>query len=374
MILPLLSAIIGTGFVGAIHARSARLAGGVIAGVAASTPERSRRAADALGAERAYDGAEELATADGVDVVHICTPNHLHAPLARAALDAGKHVICEKPLAMTAEEAATLEDPADRITAVPFVFRYYATVREARVRARNGSIGPIRLIHGNYLQDWLLEPSDDNWRVDSQLGGASRAFADIGSHWCDMAEFVSGHRITRLNAQTLIAMPERVQGGGAAFTRNDADGPKKQVTTEDAAIVQFETDGGAIGTTVLSQISAGRKNQIWLELAGSGESLAFNQEEPETLWRGRREHAILVKRDAQAMHPEAAKYAVLPAGHPQGYADCFDAFVGEVYDAIRGGEPADGLPRFADGLRAARITDAVLTSASERRWVELSGS
>jgi predicted dehydrogenase len=283
-------------------------------------------------------------------------------------------VICEKPLAMTAEEAATLTDPEHLITAVPFVFRYYATVREARARARKGLIGPIRLIHGNYLQDWLLTPDDDNWRVDSHLGGASRAFADIGSHWCDMAEFVSGHRITRLNAQTLIALPERADAAGRpAFERGPSDSPRKPVTTEDAAIIQFETDQGAIGTAVLSQISAGRKNQIWLELAGAEESLAFNQEEPETLWRGRREYALLVKRDAQAMLPEAAKYAVLPAGHPQGYADCFDAFVGEVYDAIRGAEPADGLPRFADGLRAARITDAVLASASGRRWVDLGG-
>jgi predicted dehydrogenase len=256
--------------------------------------------------------------------------------------------------------------------AVPFVYRYYPTVREARERVRGGASGPVRIIHGNYLQDWLLRPEDDNWRVDEQLGGASRAFADIGSHWCDLAEFVTGHRITRVSARLLTAIPERARSASrTAFERGDGGGDTRAVGTEDAAIVQFETDGGAIGTTVISQISAGRKNQLFLEVSAAEESLAFNQEEPESLWRGRREAAIVVKRDAAAMSQAAARYAYLPAGHPQGYADCFDAFVAEAYAAVAAGSAPDGLPVFADGLRAARITDAVLTSAREQRWVEV---
>jgi predicted dehydrogenase len=344
-------------------------------GVAASSPARSERAAASLGAERAFGSAEELVTSDGVDVVHICTPNHLHRPLAEAALAAGKHVICEKPLALDVLGAQALVDAAadaGRQAAVPFVYRYYPTVREARERVRTGGTGPVRIIHGNYLQDWLLHPDDDNWRVDEHLGGASRAFADIGSHWCDLAEFVTGHRITRVCARVLTALPERTRSGPhAAFERGNGGGEMREVGTEDAAIVQFETDRGAIGATVISQISAGRKNQLFLEIAGAEESLAFNQEEPETLWRGRREAAIIVKRDAEAMSPAAARYAVLPPGHPQGYADCFDAFVAEVYAAIGGGEAPDGLPRFTDGLRATRITEAVLSSAREERWVEV---
>ncbi|MGH2712326.1 MAG: Gfo/Idh/MocA family protein [Thermoleophilaceae bacterium] len=368
--------IVGAGFIGAVHARSAKLAGGRLVGVAASTQRRSAQAAAALGAERGFDSGEALIQADDVDVVHICTPNHLHAPLAEAALAAGKHVVCEKPLAMDASQAQNLVEAAagaGRQAAVPFVYRYYPTVREARARVRQGSTGPLRLIHGSYLQDWLLRPEDGNWRVDGRFGGASRAFADIGSHWCDLAEFVSGQRLTRVNARLLTAVTERQRATGrAAFEHaSGASGETRSVETEDAAVVQFETDGGAIGSTVISQISAGRKNRLWLELDGTEESLAFSQEEPESLWCGRREAATIIKRDPAFLSPDAARLATLPAGHPQGYADCFDGFVVDVYDAICAGEPADGLPLFADGLRAARITDAVLSSAREGRWVDV---
>jgi predicted dehydrogenase len=283
--------------------------------------------------------------------------------------------ICEKPIATDADQAQALANAAaasGRVAAVPFVYRYYPTVREARERVRAGTSGPVRLIHGSYLQDWLLRPEDDNWRVDQELGGASRAFADIGSHWCDLAEFVTGHRLARLCARTLTALPERIKTHAhAAFQSVNGGGTARAVATEDAAIVQFETDGGALGTTVISQISAGRKNRLFLELDGGEEALAFNQEEPEALWVGRREAATLIRRDPAILSPAAQRYATLPAGHPQGYADCFDAFVAEVYAAIRG-EAADGMPVFADGLRAARLTDAVLTSAREARWVDVS--
>jgi predicted dehydrogenase len=348
-------AIAGTGFIGAVHARSARAAGARLVGVAASSPERGLLAAAALGADRSYATAEELVEAPEVDVVHICTPNHLHVPLAEAALAAGKHVICEKPIALDEGGAEELTDAAaasGRVAAVPFVYRFYPTVREARERVRTGIAGPIRLIHGGYLQDWLLRPEDGNWRVDEHLGGASRAFADIGSHWCDLAEFVSGHRITRLCARMFTSVPERV--------------------TEDAAIVQFETDRGAVGSAVISQISAGRKNRLMLELDGAEEALEFNQEEPEALWVGRRESASLIKRDPSFLSPPAARLAALPAGHPQGYGDCFDAFVADTYAAVATGEAPDGLPLFADGLRAARITRAVLASARTESWVDVS--
>ncbi len=255
---------------------------------------------------------------------------------------------------------------------MPFVYRYYATAREARERARTGATGPLRLIHGSYLQDWLLRPEDDNWRVEEEFGGASRAFADIGSHWCDLAEFISGHRISRLCARTMIALPQRIKTDAhAAFQSVNGHGSARPIRTEDVAIVQFETDGGAVGSTVISQISAGRKNRLLLELDGGEEALEFNQEEPEALWIGRREAATLIKRDPAVLSAAASPYATLPAGHPQGYADCFDAFVAEVYAAAAGGEPADGLPVFADGLRAARLTDAVLESAREERWVDV---
>ena len=356
------AAIAGTGSIGKVHARSARLAGAELVGVAASSPESARAAAAELGAERAFDSAEELVRDPAVDVVHICTPNYLHLPLAEAALAAGKHVICEKPLALDAAGAQRLVDAAAGSglqTAVPFVYRYYATVREARERVGSGQTGPVRLLHGTYLQDWLLRPDDDDWRVDERLGGASRTFADIGVHWCDLAEFVSGQRIARLSARLLTAVPER-RG--------------QPVTTEDAGVIQFETDAGAIGSVVISQITPGRKNRLWIELDGAEETLAFDQEHPEELWCGRRESLTIVRRDPATLSPAAARFAVLPGGHPQGYADCFDAFVADFYDSIAGGAAVAGMPTFADGLRAALLTDAVLASSSEERWVDVSES
>jgi predicted dehydrogenase len=368
--------IVGAGFIGRIHARSARLAGGRLAGVVASSPERSDAAARELGAERAFATADEVIASADVDVVHICTPNNLHLPLALAALAQGKHVVCEKPIALDAAGAAELNDAAQSsrgsVATVPLVYRYYPTVREARARLRDGGDGDVRLISGGYLQDWLLRADDDNWRVDAELGGASRAFADIGSHWTDLVEFVSGHRIASLVARTLIAHPERRREAGRhSFESGRGDGAARSVRTEDAALVMFETDRGALGSVVVSQVSAGRKNRLWFEISTAAEGLAFDQERPETLWVGRRERADVIPRDFATLAPDAAQYVTLPAGHPQGYHDCFDAFVAETYEAIRTGETADGLPGLSDGLRSLRITEAVLESARERRWVEV---
>ena len=346
--------IAGAGFIGTVHARAARLAGARLTGVAESSLEHSELSARRLGAERAFESGEALVQSPDVDVVHVCTPNHLHLPLAEAALEAGKHVICEKPLALDLAGAARLTELAassGRGAFVPFVYRYHPMTREARERVRSGRTGAVRLVHGTYLQDWLLRPDDDNWRVDADLGGASRAFADIGSHWCDLAEFVTGHRIAHLSARRLITRPE--------------------AGTEDAAVVQFETDQGAVGSTVISQTSAGRKNRLWLEVDGADEAVAFDQEQPETLWCGRRESATILNRDPAFLSEPAARLAWLPAGHPQGYGDCFAAFVADAYAAIRDGVPPDGLPAFADGLRSAVITDAVLTAAREERWVDV---
>ena len=367
--------IAGTGFIGNVHARSARLAGARVVAVAASSQESAEAAAVSLRADRATASAEELVQDPELDVVHICTPNHLHQPLAEVALAAGKHVVCEKPLAMDAAGAESLVAAAasvDRQAAVPFVYRFYPTVREARERVRTGETGRVQLVHGTYLQDWLLRPEDGNWRVEESLGGSSRAFADIGSHWCDLAEFVTAQRIARLSARTLTTVPERLTGGdGHAFTGGDRSGELRQVSTEDAAVVQFETDAGALGSVVISQVSAGRKNRLWIEIDGSEEALAFDQEHPEELWAGRRPSETIVRRDPESLSSAAARYATLPGGHPQGYADCFDAFVADFYEAVVSGDAPDGLPSFADGLRANRITEAVLASAASGEWVDV---
>jgi predicted dehydrogenase len=372
---PLRVGIAGTGFVGGVHARSARLAGGELAGVAASSPESARAAASALGAAKAFDSAEELVRDRDIDVVHICTPNHLHLALTLAALDAGKHVICEKPLALDAAGAHELADAAadtGRLTAVPFVYRYHPLAREARERVSSGAAGALHLLHGSYLQDWLLDPGDDNWRVDEELGGVSRAFADIGSHWCDLAEFISGHRITRLSARILTAVPERTKASRRrAFESGEPDGETRRVSTEDAAVVVFETDAGALGSVIVSQVSAGRKNRLWIEFDGAEEAIVFDQERSEELWFGRREAATIRRRDPATLSPAAARFAFLPAGHAQGYADCFHGFVADFYESVSSGSPAEGLPTFADGLRAALVTDAVIASSRDERWTDV---
>ncbi|MFF3503436.1 Gfo/Idh/MocA family protein [Streptomyces sp. NPDC003247] len=372
---PLKAGFIGTGFIGSVHVRAARQAGAHLAGVVSSTPERAQQAARTLGAERAYASADDLIGDSDIDVVHICTPNHLHTPLAARALAAGKHVICEKPLALTHAEAAGLVEAAERsgrVATVPFVYRYYPLVREARERLRGGEAGRLRLMHGSYLQDWLLHEDDDNWRVDAALGGASRAFADIGSHWCDLAQFISRQRIVRVSARKLIAVPERRRGdGGASFTSAANAGASSLVDTEDAMFVHFETEDGVLGSVTVSQVSPGRKNRLWIELDASEESLVFDQEEPETLWCGRRESATVIRRDPAQLTPAGSMLATLPAGHPEGYASCFEAFVRDTYTAVVTGDTPEGLPTFTDGLAAASITEAVLASAGREQWVEV---
>ena len=369
------AAIAGTGFIGAVHAHAVRASAGTVVGVLASTPERSRAAAKELGAQKAYESFEDLLADETVNVVHVCTPNHLHEDLARRALRAGRHVVCEKPLAVDVGGAERLAQLADELTlcaAVPFVYRYYPMVHEARARVTSGASGAVRLVHGTYLQDWLLNPEDDNWRVDAELGGPSRAFADIGSHWCDLAEFVTGDRLVRVSARSMTALPERPRAERRdAFTRASGGGTMRRVTTEDAVVLHFETEGGALGSAVISQISAGRKNRLWLEIDAAGEALAFDQENAESLWLGRRDESVILRRDPAVLSGPAARLAVLPAGHPQGYQDCFNLFVADVAATIREGVHPDGLPLFKDGLRAAAISEAVIESARSERWVDV---
>jgi predicted dehydrogenase len=257
---------------------------------------------------------------------------------------------------------------------VPFVYRYNPVVFEARARVAAGELGAVRLVHGGYLQDWLSSPDDDNWRVDPAESGASRTFADIGSHWCDLMEFVTGQRIAAVCAQTATVVPERAERGGApAFAARDVATPtaRRTVVTEDLATVMFRTDAGVLGTMLVSQVSPGRKNHLHLEVAGAEASLRFEQERSETLWLGRRERNETLWRDPALLHPSAARLTSTPAGHAEGYVACFDAFVADTYAAIGGGEP-DGLPRFADGARSTRIVDAVVASArAGAAWVEV---
>ena len=365
--------------IGEVHRRAALLAGAEVVGVMASSPERSREVAAAWGTEPYTDIAAVVAS--DVEVVHICTPNSSHVPYAIALMEAGLHVLCEKPLGLglaEAQQAADVAAATGMINTVPFVYRFHPMVRELHARVQSEDFGAVNLIHGSYLQDWMLDPRATSWRVDPELGGPSRAFGDIGSHWCDLAEWVTGDRIAELVATTAISVPQRPAATSASFTAApvdaDADsGPLVDVTTEDTAVIMFRTENGVVGSAVMSQLSAGRKNRLWVEIDGMHHSGVFDQELPEQLWIGAEDGTTLLVRDPNHGSPEQRRLATLPAGHPQGYAQCFESYVADSYaavDAYRdGGEPPVGLPTFADGARAAVLCDAMLRSVDAKGWV-----
>ncbi|MBA8793472.1 putative dehydrogenase [Friedmanniella endophytica] len=370
-------AILGAGMIGEVHRRAAVLAGAQVVGAMASSPERSRQVADAWGAEHAFTSIEEVAASD-VDAVHICTPNASHVPYAVALMEAGKHVLCEKPLGVSLEDARQAAEVAERtgvINTMPFAYRFHPMVRELRARVQAEEFGPVFLTHGTYIQDWLLDPRSTSWRVDPSQGGPSRAFGDIGSHWCDLMEWVTGERIAELVSTTRISIPRRP--GDTANSFSAATGELDEstlvdVTTEDTAMVLFRTRNGVPGSTVISQLCAGRKNRLWIEVDGAKQSGVFDQEQPEQLWIGEDDRTSLLVRDPNHGSSEQRRLATLPAGHAQGYAQCFEAYVADSYAAIDaqrdGGTPPEGLPTFADGLRAAEICDAMLRSADSHSW------
>lgn len=349
---------IGGGFMAAVHTRAARAARAELVALASSSPERASRAAADLGVARAEPDARALAAASDLDVVHVCSPNARHAEHALAAIAGGHHVVCEKPIATTVEDALRMTEAAASagvVGAVPFVYRYHPMVRQARALVADGAVGSILTVDGAYLQDWLVDADDQNWRTDVAAGGASRAFADIGSHLCDLIEFVTGDRIARLTARTRTVYADR---GGAP------------VANEDVVALVVEFAGGALGTLLVSQLAPGRKNGLVFELHGTAQSVRFAQERPEELWLGRRAGSGLILRDPASDAPDSARLSAVPAGHPMGYQDAFTAFVTDAYAAMAGATP-EGLPDLVDGLRAAQLTQAVLDSAAAGgAWIE----
>lgn len=366
-------AVVGTGMVARVHVDAARSAGAHVIGVLGSRPERSDEAARAWRVPTAYPDLAALLE-DRPDVVHVCTPNATHAPYVRAVLAAGAHVVCEKPLGTTAEEAddlVRLADEAGVVAAVPFVYRYHPMVREIRARRASGELGELLMVHGSYLQDWMLDPRVSGWRVDASLGGPSRAFADIGSHWCDLMEFVSGETVAEISAVSMIAHPTRPAGRGLSFASpGQTGGSDHRITTEDAMVATFRTARGIIANVVVSQVAAGRKNRLWIELDGTDSSAVFDQEDAETAWFGALDGARVVRRGDGAASDEQRRLNLLPAGHAQGWAGAFAAFAADVYEAVRGGDPA-GLPTFADAAHSAHIVDAALRSAADGRWAPI---
>jgi predicted dehydrogenase len=299
---------VGAGFMAEVHSRAARAAGAEIAGIASSSAASAARAKDRLGVEQAYASFQDLVEDDAIDVIHVCTPEcHPRRRGRGSAEAAGKHVICEKPLATNVQDATHLVElaaTAGKVATVPFVYRFHPMVREARERIASGQTGRISTIQGSYLQDWLLSRDDDNWRVDAGLGGPSRAFADIGSHLCDLLEFVSGDRITRVGALSRTLFSGRAN--------------HKDVQTEDLVAAVFATETGTVGNLLVSQVAPGRKNRLMIEISGTESTVQFDQETPERLWLGKRAGSELLVRDPDALSSDAATAISSPGGAPAG--------------------------------------------------------
>jgi predicted dehydrogenase len=368
--------VVGTGFIGAVHVEALRRLGVDVAGVVGSSAERAggKRLA------RVYESYEELLADAQVDVVHLTTPNHLHHPQVKQALEARKHVVCEKPLAMTSEQSAELVELAERsglVHCTNFNIRFYPQVQQARALVEGGSVGAVWNVHGGYLQDWLLLPTDWNWRLEPEKGGELRAVGDIGSHWLDLLQFVTGLRVEALLADLATTIPVRRRPAREIETFAAADDVEREdapMRTEDLAHILLRFEEGARGALVVSQVSAGRKNSLRFEIDGSSGALAWDSERPEELWlghRGKPNETLL--RDPALFAPEARSRTLLPAGHAEGFAETFRELYRAVYTAVAAGAVPDepDYPTFADGHWENLLGDAVALSNRERRWVEV---
>ena len=368
--------VVGTGFIGAVHVDALRRLGIEVLGVVGSTPER----AGAKGLAPAYDSFEAMLENERVDVVHLTTPNHLHFPQAKQALAVGKHVVCEKPLALTSLESAELVElakTAGLVNCTNFNLRFYPLVQETRARVLAGDLGDVWSVHGGYLQDWLARPTDWNWRLEADKGGELRAVGDIGSHWMDLAQFVTSLRIVEVLADFATTIRVRRRPAGEVETFTSADGDARldaPMSTEDLAHILLRFEGGARGSIVVSQVSFGRKNSLRIELDGSAESAAWDSESNEELWLGHRDRPNeILRRDPALLHPEAAARSHLPVAHTEGYAETFRELYRAVYADVARGEPADEpeYPTFRDGHVENVIGDALALSNSKQRWVEV---
>jgi predicted dehydrogenase len=374
------AAVIGTGFIGTVHVEALRRIGVDVRGVLGSTAERGAARAASLGVPMAYPSLEALLADPRVEVVHVTSPNDLHVAQTMAALAAGKHVICEKPLAMTAEESSVLVAEAARsglVNATNFNIRYYPLNQHAGELVRSGGLGDVRLVTGHYFQDWLLLESDWNWRLDPGRGGALRAVGDIGSHWLDLMTFITGQRITAVNADLATFIGTRLEPAGPVETfsvERATETVERRIATEDAATILLRFENGARGVVAVSQISAGRKNSLQYEIDGADAAWAWDSELPDQAWIGHRDrpNEILLRNPA-LMGAAGVAAAALPAGHVEGFFDTFCAHFRAVYADVVAGEPSSrpGYPTFADGHDEMLVGDAIAESARTGRWAEV---
>ncbi len=375
--------IIGTGFAASSHIDAlSRVRSAEIAGIAGSSPQRGEAAASRFGITRAFPDYRALLENEDVEAVHNCTPNFLHAEITAAALRAGKHVLSEKPLGMDESETAALVGEADRARAVAgvcFNYRHYPLVRQLKEALGTGQHGPVHFIHGGYLQDWLLEQTDWNWRLDTAKGGASRAVADIGSHWLDLVQYVTGDLVEAVLADLTTLHRERLRPRGEVQTFERDSGAERErvaVATEDFGSVLLRFRSGARGAVNVSQVSAGAKNRLLLEVDTARASFSWNQEEPNVLHVGRRSEANQeLARDPSLLDPQAARLAHFPGGHQEGWPDALKNLFLEFYDCVRAnrrGESREAsFASFSDAHRITQTVEAIVASSGLGAWVQV---
>ncbi|MEP6714440.1 MAG: Gfo/Idh/MocA family oxidoreductase [Terriglobia bacterium] len=375
------TAIIGTGFMGRVHTEGVRRLGNVeVVAIAASNAEKARQFADEVSVGRSTGDYRELLADAALDAVHVCTPNALHFPMVKAALEAGKAVLCEKPLAMSSEQATEMVRLAKEKQLPNCTFhnlRYYPQVQNMRRMREAGELGEIYAVQGTYSQDWLLYDTDYNWRIESDANGRSRAFADIGTHWCDMLEHITGQRISSLCAdlQTFHKTRKKPKGSVETFsgkTLQPSDYDEIPIDTEDFASVLLRLGETTRGAMTVSQISAGRKNRLCMEIYGTKGSVTWDQEKPDELWIGQRNTPnLLVVKDPSLLSEKARGYADLPGGHSEGYDDTFKQVFRRFYATVADRSAAVEYPTFEDGLRQLRILETVLDSSAKHAWVDV---
>ncbi|MEC8558362.1 MAG: Gfo/Idh/MocA family oxidoreductase [Planctomycetota bacterium] len=374
------TAVIGTGFIGPVHVEALRRAGVSVTGILGSSPAKSVAAAESLHLPRAYQHLEEILLDKEVDCIHITSPNQAHFAQATASLKAGKHVLCEKPLAMNSTESAQLVALAEQTglaAGVNYNIRYYPLCIEAAERQRGGGLGNIYHVQGSYVQDWLFHRSDYNWRVSAAEGGPLRAVADIGTHWLDLVQTIVGSKVQSVMADLQIVFPERdcPTGGVETFSNKiDASQPDAtetvKIDTEDAGNILLRFECGARGCLHVSQVTAGRKNCLRFDIAGSKQSISWNSEQPNQLWAGRRDqpNESLI-RDPALMHQRASDFSSYPAGHNEGFSDTFKQLFIDFYSSIGSDNPS--YPTFADGHQETLLCEAILQSAKQESWVSV---
>jgi predicted dehydrogenase len=376
-------AVVGAGFIGPVHVEALRRLGLVVKGVLGISLEEAKSAASKLGLAMAYPDLKAVLADPEVTSVHVASPNRLHKEHVLAVLAAGKHVVCEKPLGMTSAESAELVAAEARhpnlVCAVNYNVRFYPLSLQARALVRRGDVGEIFHLHGSYTQDWLLYPTDFNWRVLAAEGGQLRAIGDVGTHWLDLIVFISGLEVEAVMADLKTVHPVRLQPpSGSVETFKEKLGASAgrrepvAITTEDYGSVLLRFKGGAKGTLTVSQVTAGRKNCLRYEIAGSKCALAWNSEAPNELWIGQRAAPNnLLVRDPSLLDPSAAPFANFPGGHNEGFPDSFKQGFRAIYDDVRAGRrSAEPLyATFADGHRELLLCEAIAASHRSGKWV-----